>query len=196
MTPNELVNANCRFIEYQVRKYLRRWPTFEHVAADLRQEAYDGALYAAHRYDPTRGASYITYAAAWIDEFLKRAALRQGGPIVARGRKGWDRLPTVPLEDVDHTAEMATQAPYDAAGEGVGVYRRAYEEIAERLRLEGRHRAPARDAEIFLEYEFTEATLKDVAVKHGLSHQRVKQVVQAVRPVFDEWASEIRREAA
>jgi RNA polymerase primary sigma factor len=60
--PQDLVEANLRFVIHIARRYQRSGVDL----MDLIQDGNLGLLQAAHKFDPAQGVQFSTYAAYWI----------------------------------------------------------------------------------------------------------------------------------
>jgi len=68
-TPNDLVECNLGFVVTIAAEYRGLGLPFE----DLINEGNLGLIEAAHRYDPSRGGRFITYAVWWIRKAILKA---------------------------------------------------------------------------------------------------------------------------
>jgi len=68
-TPNDLVECNLGFVVTIAAEYRGLGLPFE----DLINEGNLGLIEAAHRYDPSRGVRFITYAVWWIRKAILKA---------------------------------------------------------------------------------------------------------------------------
>ncbi|MFN8583052.1 MAG: sigma-70 family RNA polymerase sigma factor [Gemmatimonadaceae bacterium] len=68
-----LVGANLRFVVTVARRYPSRWVSL----SDRIAEGNLGLLRAAEKFNPSRGARFVTYAAYWIRQAIGRAVGEQ-----------------------------------------------------------------------------------------------------------------------
>lgn len=73
MTPQQLAEENVGFVVKVARHYAGMGLSLE----DLIAEGNVGLIEAAHHYDPSRGAKFITYAVWWIRKAILAALSRQ-----------------------------------------------------------------------------------------------------------------------
>ncbi len=147
---------------------------------DLIQEGFTGALKAAGKYSPDRGANFLTYASWWID-----AAMRE-----AMGR----RMIRTP-EGRPHVWVGSLEAPLGPEGEdeGLSLLAVTYDEAPDPLELslaaEQRERLLAalpslepRVRDVLLRHTGldgrTPEPLQKIALEMGVSRQRVSQILE------------------
>lgn len=147
---------------------------------DLIQEGFTGALKAAGKYSPDRGANFLTYASWWID-----AAMRE-----AMGR----RMIRTP-EGRPHVWVGSLEAPLGPEGEdeGLSLLAVTYDEAPGPLELslaaEQRERLLAalpslepRVRDVLLRHTGldgrTPEPLQKIALEMGVSRQRVSQILE------------------
>jgi RNA polymerase sigma factor (sigma-70 family) len=70
---NEMVEANLRLVVKIAKDYRNTHVPFE----DLISEGNLGLMEAAHRFDPSRGVRFVSYATWWIRKYMLRAVDRQ-----------------------------------------------------------------------------------------------------------------------
>lgn len=178
---------SCAVLEIQ--HYIRREANkFRSTAAvqgigieDLVQECLAAGIMAARRYDPTLGASYLTFAAFWIRQTLLRALRENHVKIGERTRNALrtqNALPQVFSLDIQIVEGGATRAELLASDDD-GPHAEA-ELTAEAL---GLHQAMAqlkpRDREVLtLRYGLgcEIQSQPQIAARWGISRQRVSAI--------------------
>lgn len=158
--------------------YKRRPARFDPSHDDLVQFGVLGLMKAAgwhgrgkhgSEYDPEKG-KFSTYACRWIRQAVQRALLT-GGVGYGMERMEGERQILCGSEDSD-----MTDAPAHADGPDVALERK---EQAERVKCALRGLS-AREADIVRRYWGIggghEETLQDIAVTHGISRERVRQI--------------------
>lgn len=176
---------------------------------DLKQAAAEGLIRAALKYDDARGVQFNTYAFPWITTYIREAGRRylnvtsvhaSGG---ANHRKaGFDKRSDADVYAAGFNALVSDTPEYDEKMDAARLWEEAFESIASRVPVyggSGKNIAsvnPARDADIFLRSEFLGETYDNLGKEWGHSREWARQRILKIRPYFDEWANEVRKEAA
>lgn len=140
-----LVKQNLALAYSIANKYARRGLSLE----DLRQEALVGILLAARHYNPSREASFSSYAVYWIKKQLLQAISRENATSLQAGE----------LEE-SHLAEQVASEPS------------LPEDIAPQLPAE----MPAAERRIILLSYGQCLSLKEISRLLGISVEQVKQL--------------------
>lgn len=142
---------------------------------DLMQEGRLGALTAAQKFDPTKGAKYFTYAVYWIrhrmDRFVKNCAKDVRVPV----HRFWEHK----------TFENSLDAPVGEDGDAtlgdlMGVEEGVTHEADKADRVELLQAAlaklPERERGVLHARFFQDKTLKEIGSGLGVSRQRARQI--------------------
>lgn len=168
------------FIWREARRYAATAARIGLELEDLVQEGQQGALIAARRFDPIKGARYFTYAAWWIRARILDA-LRK--PMVhipnetSRAMCKGEGLPSVSSLDIPILEDGTTIADYLASegSEHLADLRVAAGEIRIILR-----RLQPREQQILIRrfglYGCPEETLDAIGTSLGMSRERVRQL--------------------
>lgn len=168
-----LINCNLRYVVTMAKKYLWSGIALE----DLINTGAIGLTLAADRFDATRGYHFLSYAVWWIDSELKKAVTEHwpyhqmaslDAPLDAA-----DNDCTDTLLDILHNNSVC-------APDWALTYLSEIADTKERIRK--RHFDEA--ASIFedaLEMNAKGLTLFDIARKHRVSEEQVRQLLKMIR---------------
>ena len=182
-----LVLANLRFVVKVAKEYAR----FALPLLDLIQEGNIGLMHAVKRFDPYRGFRLLTYAVHWIRSFMKEYIIRNWSMVKVASARVQKKL-FFQLIHLDTHADGVEEAEaYRRLAEDSEVQ----EEIARAAAQRVRHRdlsldLPSAhedgDGATLLEFLPSEAEAPDEQCGREDLDERVRQVVEELRPSLNE----------
>ena len=153
------------FIHREALKFLHSYPFSSLDLEDLIQEGRLGAIYAAKRFNPTRGVQFITFAAFYVRSRM-REAIGEGVIHTPRGKN------YVPVTRMD-PEKLGSLEAFEPEGVAEGFERRDLYERA----LVQIQKLPGNRASLLLRYANGE-TLAEIAKDMGFSRQRASQILK------------------
>jgi RNA polymerase sigma factor (sigma-70 family) len=193
LTPEQhaLVTSCIPYVYKVVISYIRRRPFLQKYRDDLVQEGCLGLMHAAGKYQTGRGATYLTYARAWVKYYVEAATHTLPEIVKAPGLAGGGWRASMTNEG----SEPLDAAVFSVAEDPVEAL--ALRDLREHVRtvLTSAGMTPKTVAQ-YDAYTFEEERPTDIGRRYGVSRQRVQQRVRQAQAVVDEWAATVRREAA
>lgn len=185
LTPAERrqVEENLNLVYKIARMWVRRHASLEPHYDDLVQEGTFGLIKAVQGYDPTK-AAFSTYAWRWIHDFVAIAGKRCLNVTSRPKDAGFDFRAEMP-EAWSTPAPLRTD-PIDSAGNVREVVRKRLIESGE----------SERHVDLFMRVNVDGETLRGAGARHGISRQRVNQILTRTKATFERIAADMRGEAA
>lgn len=192
VTPEQqqLVVQHYACAEQLVKRMIRRRRAFLPAAEDMHSAALVGLCEAAKRFDASRGVRFGTYAWWWMKLEAYKAAYSVLMPV-----GDWRRRPSkarldragadVSEDEVFERLLPYAEQPVNAVLEGLGG-------LFDYLRK----RHSERDLAIYQGVVLEERTLESMGREHGLTRERVRQLVLQLDRSTERFGLEIRNEVA
>lgn len=165
-SPSSLHKRHARLVRWFVAKTVKRYPHLVPEASDLYQQYWLGILAGVEMWDPAK-VSFTTFAVSRMKNELKHV-LRQTTPQFGGPSDAEGIL------ELDPTVEFFDILPRVSKGLG--------------------SRVGYRNAGVYLDSSQGEYSADELARRYNLSRQRIYQIIDTTRPVYEEVLNEIRTE--
>lgn len=172
-----LINCNLRYVVTMAKKYLWSGVSLE----DLINTGAIGLTLAADRFDATRGYRFLSYAVWWIDAELKKA-VTEHWPYQQMASL---EAPFTTDDDDERTLLDVIESHGEQAPDWAVTYLSEMASVKERVRDKFFEEA-ATIFEDAVEMKAAGLTLFDVARKHRVGEEQVRQLLKMVTKDLEE----------
>lgn len=172
-----LINCNLRYVVTMAKKYLWSGVSLE----DLINTGALGLILAADRFDATRGYRFLSYAVWWIDAELKKA-VTEHWPYQQMSSLD---TPFTTDDDDERTLLDVIESHSEQAPDWAVTYLSEMAAVKERVRDKFFDEA-ATIFEDAVEMKAAGLTLFDVARKHRVGEEQVRQLLKMVTNTLEE----------
>lgn len=181
-TVDELVEGNIPLVLHIARQYSTDRP---HMYDDLVQEGCIGLYKAAKRFDPTKGASFGTYASYWIKQCIIKytrnnlSVIRTPDHLFDKGYRGrYKQFAHNAINNISSIITIFENGDEDYISELVEEFVENKSDIYAVISLALKE-LPQREQEI-IEKRFNQGlTLDEVGAQYNLTRERIRQLQNA-----------------
>jgi RNA polymerase sigma factor (sigma-70 family) len=197
----DLVVAHRPLVLAEVSRWCAGYWRAQSHRDDLIQEGMIGLLYAARLYDSRKTVmSFGAYARTWVRQRLRMAILRLG-PVSTSNKRPVGEAMGMQEHELNPETDGGSAEPVESLPrETLSLFSELREVLTTQYgkRKHSWNRRPqlaARDIAIWERVFLCGEKLDPTGAPHGLSRERVRQIVVNVSKVFEQWAKEVREEA-
>lgn len=199
-----LVIAHRPVVLAEVGKWCKRYGRARNHHDDLVQEGMEALVYAVRKWKPSlhRAMPFGNYAKMWVRARVLSAVLRLG-PVALSRRYSFAQAAQLRSESVDEASGLMADHHEPNTLHPEELVREMRQVLKGSTRTHRAWRGPLftaqrmeRDIDCFIRNRFFGETLKALGDEYGCSRERIRQVVERVEEKFEQWAREVREEAA
>lgn len=192
---NNDINAGKKIVDAHLRIVViiaQKFSGYKMPFMDIVSQGNLGLMIALKKFDPTKGARFVTYAAFWITSCI-RSYIMSMWSIVKLGttsshrasffntsEKKKDALPSN-FKAIQSDAELVDGGNYDEFSPENEMIKEIDEDMKIKLVSDGMKKLTSRELDIIKMRSIDEPrlTLEDISIKLGISKERVRQIYEA-----------------